>query len=203
MHSTFFQIPLILFLHTHLTSTQSTNLPPPPPGLFTAQTRITISNTSVSAAWTALTDFSAYATWNPFVRRAIVVSPLPLNLTLPEQYPVVGKDLYLRTQIPPLPFPVNENTPDDPLSTQFAYEKITVVDKEKGWLAWKYQPDTLLQAERWQAVSDAGNGGILYESYEVFDGVLAGVLRESMGEGLQKGFEAQGEGLKMLLEGLA
>jgi hypothetical protein len=203
MHSTFFQIPLILFLHTHLTSTQSTNLPPPPPGLFTAQTRITISNTTVSAAWTALTDFSAYATWNPFVRRAIVVSPLPLNLTLPEQYPVVGKDLYLRTQIPPLPFPVNENTPDDPLSTQFAYEKITVVDEEKGWLAWKYQPDTLLQAERWQAVSDAGNGGILYESYEVFDGVLAGVLRESMEEGLQKGFEAQGEGLKMLLEGLA
>jgi len=102
------------------------------------------------------------------VRAAIVVSPL--NLTLPDQTPVEGKDLFLRVQIPPLPLPVNKDTPDNPLATQFSYEKITAVQPELGRLAWKFQPDVkvLLSAERWQAVSDLGNGMVLYESREVF-----------------------------------
>jgi hypothetical protein len=177
-----------------------TNLPPPTsPGIFTASTRILISNSSVSAAWSALTNFPAYSTWNPFVRSAIVVSPS--NLTLPDQYPAVGLNLFLRTQIPALPLPVSAKTPDNPLATQFAYEEITAVDREQGRLAWKYAADALVQAERWQAVSDAGDGRVLYESREVFDGALAGVLKATLGKQLQSSFEAQGEGLRRLLEG--
>jgi hypothetical protein len=190
-------LPLIL---AQSTSEPYTNLPPPSkPGLFSASTRILISNTTTSLAWSALTNFPDYADWNPFVRAAIVVSPL--NLTLQEQYPIEGKNLFLRTQIPPLPFPVTRNTLDNPLAIQFAYEEITHVQPELGRLAWRYASDALVQAERWQAVSDMGDGTVLYESREVFDGTLASVVKAGFGANVQKGFDAQGVGLKMLLEG--
>lgn len=59
----------------------------------------------------------------------------------------------------------------------------------------------MLAAERWQAISDLGNGKVLYESREVFSGPLAYTLKALMKESLQEGFNAQGEGLKLLLEG--
>lgn len=189
---------LVLILNFHLIAGQVTNLPDVPPGVFTAGTRLEINSTT-TAAWNALTDFPAYAEWNPFVRKAIVLSPL--NITLPDQYPMQGKNLYLRNQIPPLPLPVNKYTPDNPFAIQFAYEIITHVDKGLGRLAWKYYAEDLLQAERWQAISDLGDGMMLYESREVFSGPLAETLKAIMGEGLQQGFDAQGQGLKLLLEG--
>lgn len=180
--------------------TPYTNLPPPShPGIFTASTRILISNTSVPAAWSALTNFPAYASWNPFVRAAIVVSPL--NTTLQEQYPVEGKNLFLRTQIPPLELPVHQRSRESPLATQYAYERITHVQQQEGRLCWVYVADALVEAERWQAVSDMGDGVVLYESREVFGGALAGVVKAGFEEDLQRGFESQGVGLKMLLEG--
>jgi hypothetical protein len=66
----------------------------------------------------------------------VVVSPL--NVTLPEQYPVEGKRLFLRTQMPPLPLPVDASTPDNLLNTQFAYETITHVQPDRLRLAWEY-----------------------------------------------------------------
>ncbi|KAF1948074.1 hypothetical protein EJ02DRAFT_449540 [Clathrospora elynae] len=197
--SVFLHILLAISSHAPLVTSQVTNLPPTTPGVFSAGTRIEISSTA-AAAYQALTDFPNYAAWNPFVRAAIVVSPL--NHSLPEQYPIEGKNIFLRVQIPPLAFPVDKDTPDNPLATQFSYEKITAVQPELGRLAWKFQPDTpgVLQAERWQAVSDLGNGKVLYESREVFRGVGAVTLKATLGENLQKGFDAQGVGLKTLLE---
>jgi hypothetical protein len=130
---------------------------------------------------------------------AIVLSPL--NVSLPEQYPAENKRLYLRNQIPPLPLPVSASTPDNTLNTQLAYENITHVQPDLLRLAWAYYADDLLDAERWQAITDLGNGTVLYESREVFRGPLAPTLEALMKEGLQKGFDAQGEGLKLLLEG--
>ncbi|OAL56736.1 hypothetical protein IQ07DRAFT_638144 [Pyrenochaeta sp. DS3sAY3a] len=184
-------------LHASVCLSQYTNLPEVPPGVFIASTRIEINSTK-GAAWDALTRFPDYPEWNPFVRLALVVSPL--NLTLPEQYPVEGKRLFLRTQIPALPLPVNRNTPDNVTNIQFAYERITHVQPELGRVAWAYTPDTFLQAERWQAVSDIGNGVVLYESQEVFHGILAPVLKQTMGDNLQSCFDAQGQGLKLFLE---
>lgn len=159
------------------------------------------------------------------MRSAIVINSLPesLNLSDPfnlsnpnpnpdvplvpaeQQYPVVGKNLYLRTQIPPLPLPVDEKTPDNPFSIQLAYEEIVVADKKKGRLAWKYIAEAFLQATRWQAVSEIedeeGRTVVLYESREIFAGALSGVLQASMGKGLQESFDAQGAGLKLFLEG--
>lgn len=218
------------------TPTPPTNLPPPEiSGTFTASARVYIHNTSISAAWSALTNFPAYSSWNPFVRSAIVINSFPLslnlsqlpiyNITYPfppllpdptpdteiplvpadEQYPVVGKNLYLRTQIPPLPLPVDSTTPDNPLAISLAYEEIVVADKEAGRLAWKYIAEAILQATRWQAISEVegedGETVVLYESREIFAGLASGVLQASMGEGLQRSFEAQGTGLKLFLEG--
>ncbi|CAO2657283.1 Nn.00g034090.m01.CDS01 [Neocucurbitaria sp. VM-36] len=197
----FSSMRLISWLAFYITVVLSeyTNLPDVPQGVFNATTRVEIHSTTTAAAWDALTNFPSYADWNPFVRDAIVVSPR--NLTLPEQYPVEGKRLFLRTQIPPLSLPVNKNTPENPLNTQFAYERITHIQPGLGRLAWEYATDALIQAERWQAISDLGNGVILYESREVFNGPLASVLKSTLGESLQKGFDAQSQGLKSLLEG--
>ncbi|KAJ4374219.1 hypothetical protein N0V83_002960 [Neocucurbitaria cava] len=192
------RVILILAFLVITALSEYTNLPDVPPGIFNASTRIEIHSTT-TAAWNALTNFPDYADWNPFVRAAIVVSPQ--NLTLPEQYPVESNHLFMRTQIPPLPLPVNSSTPDNPLNTEFAYELITHVQPDLGRLAWKYTPEALLQSQRWQAISDLGNGTLLYESREVFNGPLASVLKATLGESLQKGFDAQGQGLKLLLEG--
>ena len=132
---------------------------------------------------------------------AVVVTQL--NESVAEQYPVENRRLILRTQIPPLPLPVDSDTPDDPLNTQFAYENITHVQPDLLRVAWAYAatPEDVLAGERWQALSDTGSGMVLYEAREVFHGALATTLRDLYGTGLQEGFDAQAQGLKLLLEG--
>ncbi|KAF2255047.1 hypothetical protein BU26DRAFT_150104 [Trematosphaeria pertusa] len=194
-------LPLFAFLFSVSISgvySEYTNLPDVAPGVFNVSARIEIT-TTVAAAWDALTDFPNYSKWNPFVRAAIAVSIT--NLTLPEQRPVENDRLFFRVQIPPLPLPVDEDTPDNPLHTQFAYENVTHVQPDLGRLAWAYQsPEILLEAERWQALSDIGGGKVLYESREVYHGALASTLEALYGEGLQEAFEGQAKGLKLLLE---
>lgn len=108
----------------------------------------------------------------------------------------------MRTQIPPLPLPVNADTPENPLHTQISFENITHVQPDLSRIAWKYLlAPGLLDAERWQAFSSAGDDKVLYESREVFSGPLASVLKGLMEKGLQQAAEAQAQGLKLLLEG--
>jgi hypothetical protein len=89
------------------------------------------------------------------------------------------------------------------LNTQLSYENVTHVQPELGRLAWEYlaTPGQLLASERWQGVTDLGNGKTLYESREVFSGALAYVLEGTLGKSLQEGFDKQGQGLRLLLEG--
>ncbi|KZM19824.1 uncharacterized protein EKO05_0004154 [Ascochyta rabiei] len=173
-----------------------TNLPDVPPGDFNVSTRIEIRSTK-HAAWEALTDFARYPEWNPFVRASIMVSSD--NITLPDQYPREGRRLFLRTQIPPLPIPVDKDTPDVELHTQYSYENVTHVQRGRGRLAWASN-DSSIQAERWSAVSNLGRGRMLYESREVFNGALVKDLATQLGKALQAGFDAQGQALKLLLE---
>ena len=106
----------------------------------------------------------------------------------------------MRVQNPSLPLPVNKNTPDNPVNTQFTLEWITHVQPDLGRLAWVYFPEQLLAAERWQAVSDMGDGTVLYEAREVFSEPLAQLLKDTVGKSLQESFYGQGKGLKLWLE---
>lgn len=196
--STFLSLVALTLLPATLAQSEYTNLPDVPPGVFNATARIEIK-TTVDAAWDVLTDFPNYAAWNPFVRYAVVTSAK--NITLPEQRAVEGNYLFFRVQIPALPLPVNKDTPDNLLHTQLSHERITHVQPELGRLAWEYLAEIAVSSTRWQALSDMGNGIVLYESIGVFNGPLAGVLKATLGESLQESFEAQGEGLKLYLEG--
>jgi hypothetical protein len=198
--STLFSAVCCALLHANSAAAEYTNLPEVKPGVFNASARIEIHNTTFDAVWDLLTDFPNYADWNPFVRYAVVTSPL--NVTLPEQRPVEGKNLFFRVQIPSLPLPVNKDTPDNPLHTQTSQELVTAVQPQLGRLAWEYwPPSVLLQAERWQAITDLGDGTVLYESREVFSGPTAYLVKALLEQGLRTSFQGQAEGLKLYLEG--
>lgn len=61
-------------------------------------------------------------------------------------------------------------------------------------------PDWFMTSERWTGISMTSDGMAVYESREVFYGAGAGLLKLLYAEKLQKSFEAQGLGLKLLLE---
>ncbi|KAJ4343803.1 hypothetical protein N0V87_000085 [Didymella glomerata] len=200
---TFTTFALLLLLQAVRIFSTFTNLPDVPQGVFNVSTRIEIRSNK-HAAWNALTDFPKYPEWNPFVRASIMISAD--NTTLRDQYPKENRRLFLRTQIPALPLPVNENTPDVEARTQYSYENVTAVQRKQGRLAWEFVPTTELerqidlQSERWSAVSNIGRGKVLYESREVFHGSTAELLAAQIGGALQTSFEAQGQALKALLE---
>ena len=112
--------------------------------------------------------------------------------------------LILTVQIPPLPLPVDADTPGNLLHSQISFENITALQPSQHRMAWKQMmfPDFILSAERWSALSRTGFLGLetLYESREGYGGALAGTLKALYGEGLQEAFDAQGVALKSRLE---
>ncbi|KAF5350375.1 hypothetical protein D9758_012477 [Tetrapyrgos nigripes] len=196
------------------TPTPPTNLPSVDPGVFSVKASILI-NASVEEVWNAVLDFPSYPEWNPFVRSQIITSPLLIPIS--PQIPAEDLRLIITSQIPPLPLPpdgppITNTSTGNPLESHITIENITHYQPDVHRIAWKLTgtPDALLSAERWSAVSEFieedGDGDetrwAFYESREVYDGAIAGIVQTLEGEGLQKGFEAQGEALKMRVEGL-
>jgi len=68
-------------------------------------------------------------------------------------------------------------------------------------MAWKQImiPDTILNSTRWTALSEF-EGQVYYETYEAYFGPLAYIVKDLFEEGLQEGFEAQGEALQLRLD---
>lgn len=110
--------------------------------------------------------------------------------------------LTLTVQIPPLPLPVDKNTPSNPFHSQISFENITALQPDQYRMAWRQLmfPDAILSAERWSALSAVGTQ-TLYESREGYGGALAGILKTLYLDGLQEAFEAQGVALKSRVEG--
>ncbi|KAL0066240.1 hypothetical protein AAF712_006671 [Marasmius tenuissimus] len=178
------------------------HLPPVPPGIFNASARILI-NAPIQKVWDTLLDFPSYPEWNPFVRSQVVVDDLGIPLN--DQTPQEGRFILIKSVIPPLEGPVDASTPSDPERTQITKEIITHVNTpEQFQTAWKNDsPPEVLDAERWSAVSEVvldSRTYTLYESREVFRGEMAPIVEESVGEGLQKAFEAQATALKARAE---
>ena len=118
-----------------------------------------------------------------------------------------NKRVIFQTQIPPLPLPVTNSTPADPLHWQISFENITHVDEVLGRAAWRQLdfPRVALDSERWSAVSNITDGPdagkVLYESRMVYAGALAPVLQVLYETALQEAFDAQAVAMQDLLEG--
>ena len=85
----------------------------------------------------------------------------------------------------------------------WAFERITEADAVNYRLAWEFWaslPKWVLYAERWQTLTDEGNGQTRYHTFEEFTGVLAHVVKWTQQKGLGKGFVAMAETLKARAE---
>jgi hypothetical protein len=135
-------------------------------------------------------------------RKAIITDASWNPLGLEKQKVTEGAFATFSVQLPALPLPVTAATKDVWLNTQSSKENITHVQPEIRRVAWKAVmfPDWFMTSERWTGISKLANGMTVYESREVFYGVGAVLLEWIYAEALQKSFEAQGLGLKMLLE---
>ncbi|KAF8995488.1 hypothetical protein BDQ17DRAFT_1250571 [Cyathus striatus] len=179
---------------------QTSNLPALPDGVFSAQASVII-DAPLEKVWEAILDFPSYPNWNPFARSMTVANSwwIPID----DQTPQENKRVIIRAQIPPLPLPVDENTPDNALHTQLSFENITTIDTANHRTAWRalMLPQALLDAERWQAVSILEDGKTFYESKEVFYAPVAYVVDALFSQGIQQGFDSQATALKEWVEG--
>ncbi|PBK61098.1 hypothetical protein ARMSODRAFT_1008965 [Armillaria solidipes] len=160
-------------------------------------------NAPKDAVWNAVLNFSSYPDWNPFVRSQIVANEFAIPLD--NQTAFVGAKLIITSQIPPLPQPVSVSTPPDLLTQHITIEEITVIDTENYRVAWVLlSPDWILNTIRWSAVSTVvDNDGVeksYYESRETFNGPLASVVQDLLGDDIAESFQAQADALKVWME---
>ncbi|KAF9564790.1 hypothetical protein CPC08DRAFT_734260 [Agrocybe pediades] len=192
---------IALFVSLINGQTPPTNIPEAEPGaILTVQASILI-DAPIETAWNALLDFPSYAEWNPFVRSMVVANAAFIPTT--DQTPQENLRLIIQAQIPPLPSPVDANTPPNVLHSQVSFENITTIDAVAYRAAWRQImiPTPLLGAERWQALS-VYEGKTYYESREDFYGPLGYVLDTFFASGLQEGFDAQAAAFKGRVESL-
>ncbi|RDI80106.1 hypothetical protein Vi05172_g9874 [Venturia inaequalis] len=129
------------------------NLPTVPQG-FNASVRTEI-NASVQAVWDATLDWPSYPTWNPFVRKSTITDKTFTPLDPSQQKVLQGAYAVFSVQIPPLPLPVNAQTPDVWWNTQNSKELVTHVQADVYRVAWKAMlfPEWFMTSERWTGVS--------------------------------------------------
>ncbi|KAF7297239.1 hypothetical protein MIND_00957000 [Mycena indigotica] len=169
------------------------------------------------AVWAALLDFAAYKEWNAFVYSLFFSPPLVVFLTPPSRNqtvlspsgapspdpPAAGHTLL----ISPVHLPPTMGAPGR-FQAQQARVVITALDAGQFRAAWETEPSWLLprwllHAERWQMLTEVVEDGRVktrYESIEVFNGVLAWVVKWVQGRNLELGVKAMAEGLKRWVE---
>lgn len=80
-----------------------------------------------------------------------------------------------------------------------------MIDTENYRVAWVLlSPDWILNTIRWSAVSTVvDNDGVeksYYESRETFNGPLASVVQDLLGDDIAESFQAQADALKVWME---
>ncbi|KAF5335380.1 hypothetical protein D9611_011768 [Ephemerocybe angulata] len=186
---------------------------PPPVGIpasnavFNATASVTISAPQDSV-WGVLVDFASYGEWNPFVRAQHVSTGPIIRSPLPDS--ALDAGLYLSigpTNLPP--------TMGVPKSVAYTFEKILVVEGPSSSsnsgggapyrVSWELDepilPKWLLSAVRWQVLTGIEGGQTRYDTWEVYSGPLAYVVKWVHEDNLNEGFRAMGEALKTRTEG--
>jgi len=122
--------------------------------------------------------------------------PLPAN----QQRIFTGAPVEFKVQLPPINLPVSA-AQDSWLNGWTSQEKINNLEPAKYRVSWiNVSNKNLYQTERWTVLSKAENGKTVYESRITVNGIAAKAVELLLGTNFQKGIEAQGKGLKMLLE---
>ena len=121
----------------------------------------------------------------------------PVKVPLEDQTISEGKHLKIVANMAPsLSEPSYMNRGD-------AFCIVSHFEPENYRVAWKsdMMPSFLLATERWQILTvDEATGKTKYETFEVFDGLLAYFVKFFVGAKLEKGFVAAGESLKKYSE---
>ncbi|KAG9310970.1 hypothetical protein JVU11DRAFT_8848 [Chiua virens] len=142
--------------------------------------------------WRNLMDWGSYHECRN--QRLTDASKVPLPVS--EQTPRVGSHMLIHpVHIPP------SLDPPKLLPASSAFVVITALDSDNYRCAWETVnfPTWLLHSVRWQAlveVLEDGRKKTRYETIEVFNGLLAYVIKLLVAGGLRKGFVAMAEGLK-------
>ncbi|KAJ3537485.1 hypothetical protein NMY22_g5573 [Coprinellus aureogranulatus] len=115
--------------------------------------------------------------------------------------PAEGKFIAISVHLPP--------TMDAPglLGKGSAFCEITVLDHENYRAAWETAPTLLtprflLRTERWQILTETPDGKTKYETFEVFNGPVAYLVKLFVGAGLKVAFAAFADSLKERVEKL-
>lgn len=160
-------------------------------GVFTGSAKSTIK-APIETVWGVFTDFENYSKWNSFVRSQILTDASYKPLV--EQKPASGRYLLMEVCIPP--------SSDPEASKSRAKCIIVVMDHEHHRAEWKAVgfPSFLLSAHRTQTLKEVeqenGEKVTVYETSEVFSGVLAYIIKWLLRAKLQKSFIAMAEDLK-------
>lgn len=128
--------------------------------------------------WSILTDFKAFAEWNPFLRQA-------------QGEMVVGKPLEITVQM-------------DPRTVRSFRPKIVQVTpgRELEWES-KVLNGWLLVSRHSCTVEPKGAREAVFVNREVFTGPLSALMGAQVQEGARKSFEAMNQALKARAEGAA
>lgn len=129
----------------------------------------------IDEVWRALVDLDGYAEWNPFTPR--VRSGLAVGDAV-ELDVVLGPRRRTRS--------VNRVERIEPPTT--------IV-----WSSTLLGP-TFLRTRRTQRIADLGDGRVRYSTHEVFEGLLAPLVRLVSAHAVRTGFEAVAEGLREHVE---
>lgn len=110
--------------------------------------------------------------------------------TLSDQALAADAHLLMKCHIPP--------SMDDKRRKQSAFEVVKTVDHQHHRLSWINidYPSWALRAERWQTLVPTPDGRTKYETWEVFSGILAYVVKWYIGKDLEEAFTAFATGLK-------
>ena len=140
------------------------------------ETRITI-NASADKVWSALTDFNAYPSWNPFVIKldgdAKERNQISVNLKMEGSTPQTFRPIVLKNEM----------------------------NKEFRWKG-KLFVQGLFDGEHYFQLKPISENETEFIHGEIFSGVLVGPIMSLIGDKTENGFKSMNEALKIRVEAL-